>query len=110
MITTYKASRSSVTIGRQQTVETMMEKRNIIKENLTDQLNTAVLLYSGNHYIAVIIEDIHDRPMRRLRTTEPQQEDPPTHMERPAKVRRRKRKRADDDKAGLASADYENQD
>ena len=76
----------------------------------THQRDTAVLLYSGNHYIAVIIEDIHDRPMRRLRTTEPQQEDPPTQRERPAKVRRPKRKREDDNEASLASADCENQD
>ena len=69
MITTYKASRSTVTIGRQQTVETIMEKWNIIREVLTHQCDTAC---SGNHYTAVIIEDKHDRPMRRLRTTEPQ--------------------------------------
>ena len=96
-------------IGRQQTAETMMEKWDIIREVLTNQRDTAVLLYSDNHYTAVIIEDTQDRPMRRLRTTEPQQEDPPTQRVRPAKVRRRKRKREDDNEASLASAACKNQ-
>ena len=82
VITTYKASISTVTIRRQQTAETMMEKWNIIKE--TNEIVTAVLLYSGNHYTPVIIEELHDRPTRRLRTTEPKQSDPPTQ-----RVRRR---------------------
>ena len=82
----------------------MMEKWNIIREILTHQRDTAILLYSGNHYTAVVIEDTQDRPEKRLRMTKPQQEDPPTQRERPAKVRRRKRKREDDNEAGLASA------
>ena len=38
------------------------------------------------------------------------QDDPPTQRVRTAKVRQRKRKRADDEEAGLATADYENQE
>ena len=80
---------------------------------MTHQRDTAILLYSGNHYTAVIIEDTQDRPEKRLRMRKPQQEDPPTQRERrerPAKVRRRKRKREDNNEASLASANCENQD
>ena len=109
-ITTNTSSRSAATGGRQQTAETMMEKWNMIREILTHQRDTVMLLYSGNHYTAVIIEDTQDRSEKRLGMTEPQQEDPPTQRERPAKVRRRKRKRKDNNEASLASADCENQD
>ena len=46
-------------------------KWSIIKEETKDQRDTAVLLYSGNHYKAVIIKEMNDRPARRLRTAEP---------------------------------------
>ena len=88
----------------------MIEKWNILREKLVHQRDTAILLYSGNHYTAVIIEDTQDNLTKRLRMTKPQQEDPPTQRERPAKVRRRKRKREDNNEAGLASATCENQD
>ena len=88
----------------------MMGKWNIKREILTHQRDTAILLYSGNHYTAVIIEDTQDRPEKRLCMMEPQQEDPPTQRERPAKVKRRKKKREDNNEASLVSADCENQD
>ena len=88
----------------------MIEKWNIIRETLTHQRDTAILLYSGNHYTAVLIEDTENNFEKRLRMTTPQQEDPPTQRERPAKVRRRKRKREDNNEASLASATCENQD
>ena len=77
---------------------------------MTHQRDTAILLYSGNHYTAVIIEDIQDNLEKRLRMMKLQQEDPPTQRQRPAKVRRRKRKREDNNAASLASATCENQD
>ena len=68
------------------------------------------MLYSGNHYTAILIEDTENEPEKRPRMTTPPQEDPPTQRERPAKVRRRKRKREDNNEASLASAICENQD
>ena len=80
------------------------------KRKLEHQRDTAILLYSGNHYTAVLIEDTENNFEKRLRMTTPQQEDPPTQRERPAKLRRRKRKREDNNEASLASATCENQD
>ena len=88
----------------------MLEKWNIIKGKLEQQRDTAILLYSGNHYPTILIEDTENNPEKRLRMTTPPKEDPPTQRERPAKVRKRKRKREDDNEASLASATCENQD
>ena len=109
-ITLYEPNRSAITIGQQQTAKTMIEKWNIIKEKLEQQRDTAILLYSGNHYTAILIEDTENNPEKRLRMMTPPKEDPPTQRERPAKVRRRKRKREDNNEASLASTTCKNQD
>ena len=54
-ITTYTPNGSTITIGQQQTAKTMIDKWNILREKLEHQRDTAILLYSGNHYTAVLM-------------------------------------------------------
>ena len=93
VFTTYKANRTSITVGRRQIAETLTEKRHIVSTEIITNPDTTVLLYSGNHYTAIIREDTNDRPTSRKRTTEVCQEAPQTRRDRPAKMKTRKRKR-----------------
>ena len=93
VITTYKANRTAITVGRRQIAETLTEKRHIVSAEIITNPDTIVLLYRVNHYTIVIREDTNDRLASRKRTTEVCQEEPPTGRERPAKIKTRIRKR-----------------
>ena len=93
VITTYKANRTSVTVGRRQNAETLTEKWHIVSAEIITNPDTIVLLYRVNHYTIVIREDTNDRLASRKRTTEVCQEEPPTRREKSAKIKTKKRKR-----------------
>ena len=93
MITLYNSIPDTLGIGVRHAAESVMEKWNVIQNTLEEQ-DTIVLLYSGIHF-TTIIRDANNRPTRRQRTEETYRADPPTQRERPAKVKR-KRKREDE--------------
>ena len=53
VITTYKANRTSVTAGRSHNAETLTEKWHIVSAEIITNLDTTVILYSGNHYTTI---------------------------------------------------------